>query len=326
MGSRLSKGSDKWEDPSILVNVTHHAAGNPRLFIGPDRALWLLAPVNYGHWCQGGTRLFLKRSYDNGFSWTDLELFIERKGILGKNKPLQLQSDRNVWLIPAEFEKTWISTFIRTGNNGEKWEIVGEIGKKENVRLHQPTVVELDNGSLLAYMRSWEGYIYKTRSSDNGKTWDAAEPTSLLNNNSGIDMVRLKSGILILAFNPRGLGKSGDTVVDQTLKKTRADEYTVNNLCLQDDLQIGNIAGKGNVQKQEVSEIYPQWGPRTPLSLAVSGDDGESWTIKMDLETEDGEFSYPAIIQGVNRRIHVVYTYNRTYIKYVSFYEEELVD
>ena len=270
--------------------------------------------------------MFLKRSYDNGYTWTDLELFIERRGILGKNKPLQLQSDSSVWLVPAEFEKNWIATFIRTGDNGGKWEILGEIGKKENIRLHQPTVVELDNGSLLAYMRSWEGFIYKTCSCDKGKTWNAAEPTPLLNNNSGIDMVRLKSGILILAFNPTALGKSGDIVVDQTLKKTRADEYTVNNLCLHDDLQISNIAGKRNVPDQEITEIYPRWGPRTPLSLAVSDDDGESWTIKMNLETEDGEYSYPAIIQGANGRIHIVYTYNRTHIKYVSFNEEELVN
>lgn len=161
---------------------------------------------------------FSKRSYDNGHTWTDLELFINERGVLGKNKPLQLKADPKIWIIPVEYEKEWVAAFIRTDNGGRSWEIVGDLGRKENLRLHQPTIVELSNGALLAYMRSWEGYIYESLSQDRGKTWSAPEPTALLNNNSGIDMVLLKSGTLVLVCNPAGLGENGDVVVDQNQK------------------------------------------------------------------------------------------------------------
>lgn len=58
---------------------------------------------------------------------------------------------------------------------------------------------------------------------------------------------------------------------------------------------------------------------RTPLTIAVSEDQGETWKRAVDLETEPHEFSYPAVIQTSDGMIHVVYTYKRTHIKHAAF-------
>lgn len=42
--------------------------------------------------------------------------------------------------------------------------------------------------------------------------------------------------------------------------------------------------------------VGEDWGPRTPLSLAMSIDNGESWSRILDIETEAGEYSYPAVV------------------------------
>lgn len=61
---------------------------------------------------------------------------------------------------------------------------------------------------------------------------------------------------------------------------------------------------------------------RTPLTVALSGDEGETWPIMKDLETEEGaEFSYPSVIQGHGGRLHMIYTYKRTHMKHVAFSE-----
>lgn len=49
---------------------------------------------------------------------------------------------------------------------------------------------------------------------------------------------------------------------------------------------------------------------RSPLAIAVSTE-GRAWTPAVTLETEHGEFSYPAIIQAANGQMHFTYTWNR---------------
>lgn len=60
-----------------------------------------------------------------------------------------------------------------------------------------------------------------------------------------------------------------------------------------------------------------QWGPRTPLSLAVSADNGETWKLLAHLENDcnlDSEYSYPAIIR-TDQGVAVSYTWNRERIR-----------
>lgn len=49
---------------------------------------------------------------------------------------------------------------------------------------------------------------------------------------------------------------------------------------------------------------------RSPLNIAVSRD-GRTWTPVVTLEAEPGEFSYPAIIQAADGKVHATYTWNR---------------
>ena len=63
------------------------------------------------------------------------------------------------------------------------------------------------------------------------------------------------------------------------------------------------------------------WGDRTPLLLAVSKDNGDSWENILTFEEaevgreEDVEYSYPAITAH-NGKLHITYTYNRVSIVY----------
>ena len=58
---------------------------------------------------------------------------------------------------------------------------------------------------------------------------------------------------------------------------------------------------------------------RSPLTLAVSEDRGKSWRVARDVETEPGEYSYPAIIQGSDGMLHLLYTDRRFAIAHLTF-------
>lgn len=63
--------------------------------------------------------------------------------------------------------------------------------------------------------------------------------------------------------------------------------------------------------------VEENWGDRNPLILGLSYDKGKTWTKKVTIESQEGEFSYPSVIcDGEN--FHIVYTYNREQIKYVK--------
>jgi predicted neuraminidase len=158
-------------------------------------------------------------------------------------------------------------------------------------------------------MRSWEGYIYQSRSADAGVTWSEPSPTNLLNNNSGIDMVRLRSGALLLAHNPTALGEAGTHIVDQELKSDPALQITPSEFAKDKNHYRRTV--------ERISDLFPSWGPRTPLRLSVSIDGGSVWTTVCDLEDLEGEWSYPAIIETSSGDVCVTYTANRTQIKHV---------
>ena len=67
----------------------------------------------------------------------------------------------------------------------------------------QPTLWEDELGDIHMLLRSTSSRIFRSDSKDGGRTWCTAYATELPNNNSGIDLVRLPSGILVLAYNPR---------------------------------------------------------------------------------------------------------------------------
>ena len=56
---------------------------------------------------------------------------------------------------------------------------------------------------------------------------------------------------------------------------------------------------------------------RTPLNVALSRD-GAQWEPVVVLESQPGEYSYPAVIQAADGTIHITYTYDRRSIKHVA--------
>ena len=55
---------------------------------------------------------------------------------------------------------------------------------------------------------------------------------------------------------------------------------------------------------------------RSPLNVAVSKD-GKKWGTVLTLEDQPGEYSYPAVIQAADGKIHVTYTWKRRRVKHV---------
>jgi len=177
-------------------------------------------------------------------------------------------------------------------------------------------VERLDDGTLLALYRSrWADHIYESRSNDNGRSWSAPVPTVLPNNNSSIQFTRLSNGHLALVFND-----------------INAEGVTERRASLYDEIEDeDDEPAEAAPEPHDPNKRTAYWGvPRAPMTLAISEDDGHTWTRKRNLEDGDGycmtnnsrdqtnrEYSYPSVTQGANGALHIAFTYFRQAIKYV---------
>lgn len=257
------QGNGKWSEPEGIPAIADLPHWNPVLFETKKGEITLFYKVgmSVSQW-----KTYFTVTRDGGITWSSPKELIEgdESGGRGpvKNKPLRHSS--GVLLAPASTEIGAWRCFIDRFD-GEKWEkckIPVEDESNTNLHLIQPTLWEDENGGVHALMRSQNGSIFRSDSTDCGKSWSVAYPTAIVNNNSGIDCVKTTDGAIALLCNPVKKG-------------------------------------------------------RTPLSLLVSLDGGESFQKTLDLETEQGEFSYPATVTRDNK-IFVTYTYKRKRIEYAE--------
>ncbi|MDU7336851.1 MAG: sialidase family protein [Clostridium sp.] len=282
-GARRTGG--KWLAPQVLQqNGLPH--WNPVLFVKKDGSVLLFFKVGreIASW-----QTWVCESNDNCLTWSPArELVPGDVGGRGpvRNKLIVLSSGR--WLAPASLENgVWRSFADYSDDNGITWAKSSEVfiplekaaTKSETYQeipvsvqsfggrgAIQPTLWESQNGNVHMLMRTSEGYIARSDSLDSGKTWCEGYPTSLPNNNSGIDLVKADDGRLFLVYNPVG----------------------------------------------------ENWGPRFPLRLACSLDDGETWEDIYTLEETEGEYSYPSI-NCSGDTLYVTYTNCRKDISFWSF-------
>lgn len=262
----------KWSDAEMVSEKSDTACWNPVLYVDPSAdghvILWFKRGAEIPGW-----QTFMRESFDGGCTWSDETEAVpgDTSGGRGpvKNKVLTL-SDGTL-LAGASHEaadKTWWKVFFDLSPDGGKtWErtdyiIPEELEGKPPVKLIQPTMWE-ENGKVHALLRSDAGYVYRCDSDDMGRTWSKAFPTSLPNNNSGIDLVSIPDGRIVLVCNP----------------------------------------------------VSDNWGARTPISLFTSSDNGLTWQKELDLESSDGEYSYPAIIYNEGK-LHITFTYQRKSVMY----------
>lgn len=181
----------------------------------------------------------------------------------------------------------------------------------------------LPDGTLLSGSSTeydgWTVHFEKVRLSDGqpAGTWrrigpintkeefNAIQPTFLTHPGGKLQVLcRTKEGVVATSFSEDG----GETWSKMAALDLPNNNSGIEAVTLADGrhLLIYNHLGSGTTG----------WGRRGMLNLAVS-DDGMTWRKAGILEQEErGEFSYPAIIQTADGRVHMTWTWKRERIKH----------
>lgn len=133
----------------------------------------------------------------------NIERIINEKGLLLYGPSLRLRSGR--WMLPLHTHREREgsrSRFLISDVNQENWKIHGDIFSPPGCT--EPTLVQLRSGEILCYMRYAEkgiGHIWRSISTDEGRTFSRPELTNLRNPNAGVHLTMSASGRLLLAYN-----------------------------------------------------------------------------------------------------------------------------
>lgn len=215
--------------------------------------------------------------------------------------------------------QTWWGMVRTSADGGRTWSearrlpdgILGPI-KNKPVQLADGTLLAPTSNETNEKPSKWT--VHFERSTDGGKTWSATEPL-----NDGLTLSAIQPSILFRdrlgGAKLQAIGRSRQGRVFTMTSDDAGKTWSPMTLLDVPNPSSGTDAvtlGDG----RHLLVCNPVEKGRTPLAVFVSGD-GQAWKQAVVLESEPGEYSYPAIIQARDGRVHVTYTWKRQRIKHV---------
>lgn len=228
----------------------------------------------------------------------------------------------------------WWGEMMTSGDGGLTWSASRKLGKGRLGDLIGPVKnkpVLLENGTLFCPSSTekdengelrWKVHFELTR--DLGSSWevigpindgeqfDAIQP-SILTFENGIMQVlcRTRQGVIAQSRSEDG-GRTWSLMTATPLPNPSAGTDAVT---LEDGRQL--------LVYNHTRREGPFPSGRNMLNVAVS-EDGMTWDPVMTLERSRGEYSYPAVIQASDGKVHITYTFRRESVKHVVLDPEKL--
>ena len=242
------------------------------------------------------------------------------------------QSEGNpvLWISPYGQPTLWFATMqgdgwdtciLRSrisGDGGHSWDPPRTIQPEQGWLIRNQPLI-LRSGVILMPMydeRDWSSFVYL--SDDGGASWEAHGD---LRNDTGL----IQPAVVEVAPNRLlCVMRTGGDDRERTLWRSDSQDGG-RTWSPPERMALPNPnAGAAMIRLRNGSLVLAfnnSREQRTPLSLALSTDDGATWPYVRDLESDEHEYSYPALIQTRDDDVQVTYTWRRTRIAHATVNE-----
>jgi predicted neuraminidase len=219
--------------------------------------------------------------------------------------------------------QTWWGMSVSSNDSGQTWSppkrlpasILGPI-KNKPIQLTDGAIVSPSSTESDEDDSKWQ--VHFERSTDGGMTWTKIGPV-----NDGVKIEAIQPSILTLSSDRLlSIGRSRQDRIFEIESNDKGQTWGPMRLGSLPNNNSGIDAvtmqdGQHAIVYNHVGGTPGQWGgKRSPLNLSIS-QDGHEWQAALVLESDPGEYSYPAIIQSRNGLLHITYTWRRQRIKHV---------
>ena len=272
----------------------------------------------FGGTDEGKNDVKIWHSRFDGKAWTSPEIIAQEPGFPCWNPVLFLSKSRTLflWYKAGPSPERWSGYVRRSTDAGQNWSKpeqlpAGQVGpvRAKPIQRADGTILA---GTSVESHRAWTSWL--DRSTDDGKTWKRYGPIQVPGHSYGIiqpTLYETKDGKLVALCRSRGLG-----AICRAESKDGGETWS--DAAKMDLPNPGAGIDVVRLMSGDLILIYNHAKLlRTPMNLARSTDDGKTWQPWKELETEPGEYSYPAILQASDGMLHMTYTWRRTHIKHV---------
>ncbi|WP_240627838.1 sialidase family protein [Terrimonas sp.] len=260
-------------------------------------------------------KLTRRESKDGGKTWsTDDKVVVEKEGTMNVMSVslLRLQNGKiALFYLRKNSQSDCIPMMRLSDDEAATWTdpIPCITDKKGYFVLNNDRVIQLQNGRLVMAValhqtpeeNKWHNNatLFSYYSDDNGVTWHSgaavANPGNVVFQEPGV--AELKNGDLMMII------RAGAGVQYKTYSKDKGESWSA---CVPTTIQsplspatIQRIPSTGDLVmawNNNGANNPPMKGKRTPFSLAISKDDGNTWQHIRDIETDpDGWYCYTAM-------------------------------
>jgi len=205
LGSYSSDGGKSWGKPVVLQDFPHISDFDPAFIADGNKTLFFFSagrenryPPVHDEKANVGVNSFKTyvRTTDNGGrTWSapqiaGIHVFCRSNGVRLSSGELLLP----VYEIPSR------ASVLRSVDDGKTWEKSGTV-TTPHAGAGEPSLVELNSGAILMVLRTSDGFLWETRSTDKGKSWQPPTRTEIHAATTSHNIFRLRDGRLLLVLN-----------------------------------------------------------------------------------------------------------------------------
>jgi len=286
--------------------------GNPVPARAADGTLWLYyVTVSLGGWA--GSSITAMNSHDEGATWSAPRRLITSPFInistLIKGAPFAYRDGTLGLPIYHEF----LGKFGELLHLSQSGEVLDKQRLSSGKLGIQPIVLVQNDKQATVLMRHVSAppkRVIFTQTEDTGQHWSTPSKTTLANPDAAIAGVSLPDGRILVGLNNLETGRNALSLL---LSTDRGATW-------QSIYQFEDQQKNASVSPDSFAQTNQQLAKQTESTITDANGYAHSAQRNKCVEQQcDFEFSYPYLIQTRSGDFHLVYTWNRSFIKHVQF-------
>ena len=208
LGSYSSDQGKTWSPAEVLQDFPRTSDFDPA-FVSNESRTWLF--FSRGRWNRypfvrgerdGGIgvdsfQMHYRTTDDGGKTWSKPVPVAVERGYNCRTNGIRLSSGE--LLIPTHLLKGHDSGVMKSSDDGKTWKRYS--GVKSPAGQAEPTIAELSSGAILMFLRTNDGFLWRSYSYDRGETWSQAEKTRMVAGAASHNLFRMRDGRLVFTHD-----------------------------------------------------------------------------------------------------------------------------